>query len=492
MRCLPTRARGGRVVDLEVEGERRPLAAGRRARGLPQLQHGLVAVSGAADEPVTVRSATCPTGSNWRSADCCPTGGAAGAALMAARERVTALGGSFSAETPPRAAGSCAHVCPAVPALRTCGPSLARAGRPTGSCPSPSSRRPHRTAGARRHRPLGVRRRAGSGALAPDPRPADARRRPATCVAAVLIASCPPRWRFPPATFEFLLPIVLSYACGAHAAHPAGLLATVALTAAIQVHVGFSEFPNLEIAIGTLPPWWGGVEVRRRRQVVSELAARTASSRPRRRRSSALGPARAARIARDLHDIVSHHLAVMVDPGRRGAARRAVGGRRRGRALRRDPPLRRQRADRDRPARHDAAGRRERPPRLAQLLERGGDERRARSSSRRPTCAGAGDRGDRLPRRPGGAHQRDEARARGAARRPCRAGRWPADDHRPQRRGGDASSIAHTGSRLGLASMRERVAALDGSLAAGPEADGGFSLRVRLPLAPAPGLAAAS
>ena len=55
-----------------------------------------------------------------------------------------------------------------------------------------------------------------------------------------------------------------------------------------------------------------------------------------------------------------------------------------------------------------------------------------------------------------------------------------------------ASSIAATGSRLGLANMRDRVEALGGTLAAGPDADGGFFLRVRLPLAPAPGLAAAS
>jgi hypothetical protein len=44
------------------------------------------------------------------------------------------------------------------------------------------------------------------------------------------------------------------------------------------------------------------------------------------------------------------------------------------------------------------------------------------------------------------------------------------------------SPIAHTGSGLGLAGMRERLAALDGSLTAGAEADGGFRLQARLPL----------
>lgn len=46
----------------------------------------------------------------------------------------------------------------------------------------------------------------------------------------------------------------------------------------------------------------------------------------------------------------------------------------------------------------------------------------------------------------------------------------------------ERSTIAHTGSGLGLAGMRERVEALDGSLAAGPDAEGGFRLSARLPL----------
>jgi signal transduction histidine kinase len=57
---------------------------------------------------------------------------------------------------------------------------------------------------------------------------------------------------------------------------------------------------------------------------------------------------------------------------------------------------------------------------------------------------------------------------------------------------GQASSIAATGSRLGLANMRDRVEALGGALAAGPGPDGGFSLHARIPLAPAPALAAVS
>jgi signal transduction histidine kinase len=40
--------------------------------------------------------------------------------------------------------------------------------------------------------------------------------------------------------------------------------------------------------------------------------------------------------------------------------------------------------------------------------------------------------------------------------------------------------------------MRDRVEALGGALAAGPGPDGGFSLHARIPLAPAPALAAVS
>ena len=54
-----------------------------------------------------------------------------------------------------------------------------------------------------------------------------------------------------------------------------GLAATVALVAATHIHVGFSEFPDFEIAIATLPPWWGGLEVRRRRELVRALEVRT-------------------------------------------------------------------------------------------------------------------------------------------------------------------------------------------------------------------------
>ena len=46
---------GGRVVDLEVEGEHRPLAAGVELAAYRIVQHALVAVGGGADEPAKVQ-----------------------------------------------------------------------------------------------------------------------------------------------------------------------------------------------------------------------------------------------------------------------------------------------------------------------------------------------------------------------------------------------------------------------------------------------------
>jgi signal transduction histidine kinase len=135
-----------------------------------------------------------------------------------------------------------------------------------------------------------------------------------TIFAAALIAAAPETsGSFPPSLFEYVLPVVLAYACGAHSATGPGLAATVALIVGIQIHLGFADAPNGEIAIATLPPWWAGREVRRRRQLVRELAERTRELETEEEAFVRLSVQRErARIARDLHDIVSHHVALMV------------------------------------------------------------------------------------------------------------------------------------------------------------------------------------
>ena len=107
---------GGRVVDLEIEGEHRPLAAGVELAAYRTVQHALVAVGGARDEPATVQLRYLPDHLELEVRGLQPGGSAAGAALMAARERVTALGGSFSADTPAPGRRVLRARLPAVPA----------------------------------------------------------------------------------------------------------------------------------------------------------------------------------------------------------------------------------------------------------------------------------------------------------------------------------------------------------------------------------------
>jgi signal transduction histidine kinase len=135
-----------------------------------------------------------------------------------------------------------------------------------------------------------------------------------TFVAAALIALAPQTsGTFPPSLFGYVLPVILSYACGAYATTVPGLAAVFGLIAALQIHMGFADAPNAEIAIAALPPWWAGREVRRRRQVVRRLAERTRELETEEEAFVRLSVRRErARIARDLHDIVSHHVALMV------------------------------------------------------------------------------------------------------------------------------------------------------------------------------------
>jgi signal transduction histidine kinase len=304
------------------------------------------------------------------------------------------------------------------------------------------------------------------------------------CAAAVLIVALPnTAGDFPPAVFEYLWPIVLSYSCGAHAPARAGLPATVALAVAIQIHVGFGEAPNLEIAIATLPPWWGGLQVRRRRQLVHELARRTRELEAEEEAFVRLSVHRErARIARDLHDIVSHHLAVMVIQA--GAGRLAE-------PWQADVAVGRFATIRDAGAQALAEADRlvtmlqgdgATPPRLGPLLDR------ARTTGARvivtpPDPALAPEIEAIAYRVAQEALTNAMKHAPGAALdiRVALADRELTITVRNDTVA-EASAIAHTGSGLGLAGMRERLAGLGGSLDAGLQADGGFLVCARLPV----------
>jgi signal transduction histidine kinase len=95
---------GGRLVDLDVEGERRPLPRGIELAAYRAVQHALVAVRGDEREPATVHLRYLPTALDLEVRGFPIEGGGAAAALAAARERVTAYGGTFDSlsEAPAR------------------------------------------------------------------------------------------------------------------------------------------------------------------------------------------------------------------------------------------------------------------------------------------------------------------------------------------------------------------------------------------------------
>jgi signal transduction histidine kinase len=313
-----------------------------------------------------------------------------------------------------------------------------------------------------------------------------ARTRPviATCTTAVLIAALPePTGHFPPGAFAYVLPVLLSYWCGAHAATRPGLLATLALAAAIQIRMGFSEAPNLEIAIATLPPWWCGQEVRRRRLLVRELADRTRALEAEEEAFVRLSVERErARIARDLHDIVSHHLALIVIQA--GAGRFA------------EPWSAEVAADRFATIRAAGVEALDEADRLVALLQPEGSDR--------PRLAPLLDRaralGARVVVTPPDLQLQPELEA--VARHVAREALTNAMKHAPgapldirlalddrtltitvhNGMVASASPLADTGSGLGLAGMRERLEALGGTLTAGKDENGGFGLSATLPL----------
>jgi signal transduction histidine kinase len=144
------------------------------------------------------------------------------------------------------------------------------------------------------------------------------RRHPATAsiceaVALVLIAVLSDAQPAPNKAIGALIVCLLSYFCGARASLRAGTIAVVGLVAASQISIGFSEFPNVEITFVTLVPLWVGYQVGLRNSLVDRLGATARELAEEEDAFAELSIRRErARIARELHDIVAHHLAVVV------------------------------------------------------------------------------------------------------------------------------------------------------------------------------------
>jgi signal transduction histidine kinase len=294
---------------------------------------------------------------------------------------------------------------------------------------------------------------------------------------------------YPPGSAA-IIPFILSYSCGAHAPFRHGLLAVAGLVVGSQLAMGFSEFPNVEILFVTAAPWWVGWEVGKRRRLVAELEQRTRELEAAQDDFVELSLRRErARIARELHDIVAHHLAVIVVQA--GAGRMAG-------------------AQADTPS----------AERLA-AIRQSGDQALAEMSRLVDVI-----HADSGPRRDGAERLRsfvDDARTAGLdvevaadvrlpaeleedALRVVQEGLTNAMKHAPGARvevrlaltdegfevdvrdhgGGPPSALSSTGAGLGLDGMRERIESLGGSLEAGPCATGGWRVQARLPAVPTP------
>jgi signal transduction histidine kinase len=87
-------------VDLEIVGERRSLGAGVELAAYRTVQHALAAVNGTDRQPATVQLRYLSGALELEVRGFPPDGSAAAAALLAARERVMAHGGTFSTDSP--------------------------------------------------------------------------------------------------------------------------------------------------------------------------------------------------------------------------------------------------------------------------------------------------------------------------------------------------------------------------------------------------------
>jgi signal transduction histidine kinase len=283
---------------------------------------------------------------------------------------------------------------------------------------------------------------------------------------------------------------ILAYSCGAHAPFRRGLAAVVGLIAAMQVSTGFADFPNVEIVFMTVPPWWVGWEVARRRRLVSELDERTRELEAEEETFVALSVRRErARIARELHDIVAHHLAVIVVQA--GAGRMAVT------------------SDGTAPAERLASIRQSgeqalaEMSRLVDIIHADTSAGRDAADRLRALVEDAEAAGLQVDVTPPPGEVRLPAEIEDDALRVVQEGLTNAVKHAPgarvsvrlilsddsleievrDRGGGTASGLARTGAGLGLTGMRERIESLGGSLEAGPCPDGSWRIHARLPAA---------
>ena len=274
---------------------------------------------------------------------------------------------------------------------------------------------------------------------------------------------------YPP--FALVALAAVGFAAGAYLARARS---AVVVAAALAVSVALEPDSWVPLTFTLLAPYLAGLALRERTQLVTALAARTRELEREQETFARLAVQHErARIARELHDIVAHHLAVMVVQA--GAGRMA--------AASDDAARRAERLSGIRAAGGEALGE---MARLLDLLEAERDTlprllERARAAGLNVRYRGPDDLGEHRPAdRPGSADERRQARAG------CRCGHRCGRDRRVIRDHGARTppTLAATGAGLGLEGLRERAAAAGGRLVAGPAPAGGWEVRASLPRTP--------
>jgi signal transduction histidine kinase len=311
---------------------------------------------------------------------------------------------------------------------------------------------------------------------------------PATCAAAVVFLAMPGADNDGLAA-AFAVVSILAYSCGAHAPRRSALPAVGLLAASMQIDAGFADFPNFEIYLGAFIPWWVGSQVATRRRLVAELAERTAQLEAEQDAFARLAVRRErARIARELHDIVAHHLAVIVVQS--GAGRMAPAAQGDGVA------------ERFANIRESGEAALAEMARLVDLIEADTHADAGALGNLQVLLDDARAGGVRVGFTPLPAEIELSPEVEEVAYRVVREGLTNAIKHAPGaevtvrlavsaeelevevRDAGAASPspLAATGAGLGLTGMRERVESLGGRVEAGPHPDCGWQVCARLPL----------
>ena len=145
----------------------------------------------------------------------------------------------------------------------------------------------------------------------------------AAAVAAALVLVLSPDLASGFPELALIAPGLLAYGCGAYAGPRSGVAGAGILLAGLLV--GVSEAVPVPFVLMTVAPLWIGRQVAGRRILLRALAERTRELEAQEEAFAALSVRRErARIARELHDIVAHHLAVIVVQA--GAGRMAAPG----------------------------------------------------------------------------------------------------------------------------------------------------------------------